>query len=354
MTYRVRGGEPLMTDRVRFAAIGLDHLHVVTMIQGLRAAGAECAGWVAREGDLGPLLAKLFADAPVHADPRAVLEDPSISLVLCAAAPDQRAGIACAAMRAGKDVLVDKPGAVSLAELAELRAVQAETGRRWVVYFSERLESRATVRACALIREGAIGEPLHVVGLGPHKLGLAPRPDWFFDPRRSGGILADLASHQVDQFLVCTGASEAEVAAAQVANRAHPERPGFEDVGELLLRSAGASGYARVDWHTPGGLPTWGDVRLTVVGTGGTLELRKNCDPAGREGGDHLFLVDGAGVRHLDCKADPLPFAGHLLADVADRGERAMPQAHAFRASELALRAQAQATRLGHLAVGGG
>ena len=67
----------------------------------------------------------------------------------------------------------------------------------------------------------------------------------------------------------------------------------------------------RVDWFTPDGLPTWGDGRLTILGTEGTIELRKYVDIAGRPGGDHLFLVDKKGVRHIDCSGtSTCPTAG--------------------------------------------
>ena len=253
-------------------------------------------------------------------------------------------------MRHGKDVLVDKPGAVSLAQLAELRAVRRETGRLYAIYFAERVENAATVRAAALVRDGAIGRPLHVIGIGPHRLGLVARPDWFYQRARTGGILADLGCHMVDQFLHLTGSRGAEVVSAQVANWAHPEHPELEDFGELLLRSEGSSGYARVDWFTPDGLDSWGDVRLAILGSEGTLEVRKNCDPAGREGANHLFLVDREGARHLDASGDALPFGPALLADVVERSETALPQEHCFTAMQIALEAQAQAARLGHLA----
>jgi hypothetical protein len=135
-----------------------------------------------------------------------------------------------------------------------------------------------------------------------------------------------------------------------VANYSHPEKPEFEDFGDLLLRAPSATGYARVDWYTPAGLGTWGDGRLFILGTEGGIEVRKNCDPAGREGADHLFLVDGEQTRHLDCREEPLPFAPALLRDVVERSETAMPQEHAFRVTEIALRAQLGAARLGHLA----
>jgi predicted dehydrogenase len=334
---------------VRFAVWGVDHIHAFSMAGMLAAAGGTFAAWCSDEGPLCDGFAKTFAAVERLDDPRRILEDESIALVACAAVPDRRAGAAARVLEHGKDCLVDKPGVVSLAELQRLRALQLASGRRWVVFFSERFGSAGTVRACELVRQGAIGRPVHVQGSGPHRLGLAPRPDWFFQRARYGGILADLGAHQADQFLVLTGARRARVTSAQVGNFAHPERPDFEDFGEMLLRSESATGFARVDWFTPDGLPSWGDVRLGVVGTEGTLEVRKNVDPAGREGGEHVFLTDREGTRHIGCAGEALPFAGDLLRDVAERSETAVPQAHVFAASELALQAQAAARPLGHL-----
>jgi predicted dehydrogenase len=329
---------------VRFAVLGVDHIHAFSMAQSLARAGGELAAF--HGGALAEPFARAFPAARAARGAREILEDAGIALVLIAAVPDARARLAVDAMRAGKDVLVDKPGAVTLDQLVELSRVQRETARHWAVYFSERIENPATVKAVALARAGAIGRPLHVESLGPHRLGLVPRPDWFWDRARSGGILADLASHAVDQFLCVTGATKADVVAAVVANHGQPERTAFEDFGELLLRTDAATGYARVDWYTPQGLPTWGDLRLFVVGSEGTLEVRKNLDVAGREGASHLFVVDTAGARHLDCVAEPLPFAAAFLRDVAERTQTALPSEHCVQASEIALRAQALALRL--------
>lgn len=325
---------------VRFAVVGVDHVHVFGMVGALREAGGVLASFHAFDAAQADGFARLFPDARRADDLRAVLEDRTLELVVCAAVPHRRAAIAVAALEHGKDVLVDKPAALDADELAALRAVQADTGRHFSVYFSERVASRATERALALVRAGAIGRPVAMTAFGPHQLGLVPRPDWFWDPARAGGILVDLASHPIDQFLCLFGADGAEVASARTANRANPEHPGFEDFGELLLRTPEASGYARVDWYTPAGLGTWGDGRLFVVGTEGTIEVRKQCDPAGRPGGDHLLLVDARETRYLDCSAEPLPFAADLLRDVRERSEAAMPSAHALRTCELALAAQ--------------
>jgi predicted dehydrogenase len=208
------------------------------------------------------------------------------------------------------------------------------------------------VKAGELVQAGAIGQVIQTIGLGPHRLNLPTRPEWFFQKARYGGILVDIASHQVDQFLYYSGAKQAEVVSAVVANYHHPDFPELEDFGEMLLRAENATGYMRVDWFTPDGLPVWGDGRLMILGTEGTLEVRKYIDLAGREGGSHLFLTTHQGVEYIDCKDLACPFGAQLLADISHRTQTAMAQDHVFLASELALKAEAAALRLGHLSEG--
>jgi predicted dehydrogenase len=249
------------------------------------------------------------------------------------------------AMEHGKDVMADKPGVTTLEQLAELRRVQAQTRRIFSVWYG-RLADRAITRAAALVKAGAIGRVIQTIGVGPHRMNPALRPAWFFERARYGGILCDLASHQADQFLFLTGSTRAEVVASQVGNVDHPQYPGLEDFGDMLLRGERATGYARVDWFTPAGLGTWGDGRMTIIGTDGFIETRQNVDIGGRPGGAHLFLVDQKETRHLDCSTEPLPYGSSLVADVLDRTETAMSQEHCFLATELALRAQAGAQRV--------
>jgi predicted dehydrogenase len=331
---------------LRAAAIGLDHPHVFGMAKAVVAAGAELVAYFPGEAPLAAAFAKLHPDARAAREAREVLEDPRIALVLGAGINSERAPLGIEVMRHGKDFFVDKPGVTELAQLEAVRRVQAETKRMYFVCFSERFESRATLRASELVRAGAIGRVIHTIGMGPHRLNAAQRPPWFFERARYGGILADIASHQMDQFLHFTGSRRARVVASQVANHHHPTWPELEDFGEALLEGDGASGYVRVDWFTPDGLPVWGDGRLVLLGTDGTIEVRKYVDPEGRPGGDHLFLVDGRGTRYVDCRAVELPLGRLLLDDVANRTETAMSQEHCFAACELALRAQAEARRL--------
>ncbi len=330
--------------------IGLDHAHIFGMTQTVVSAGAELVafhpGPEAQPSGLTAIFAKAHPRACAVSDPREILENEAIQLVLCAAVNADRAAIGVEVMRHGKDFMTDKPGVTDLAQLANVRAVQAETRRIYSVCFSERFENRATVRASELVAAGAIGRVLQTVGLGPHRINAPSRPAWFFERARYGGILCDIASHQVDQFLHFTGARDARVVASRIANHAHPQFPELEDFGELLLEGAGCSGYIRVDWFTPDGLASWGDGRLTILGSEGFIEIRKNVDLAGRAGGDHLFLVDRSGTQAIDCSGVRLPYGRQLLDDVRARSETAMSQEHCFRACELVLRAQAEARRL--------
>ncbi|MBA8795904.1 putative dehydrogenase [Friedmanniella endophytica] len=345
-------GRPL-----RFAAVGLDHAHIFGQIAGLLGAGCELVGLASDDPDaaVARQVRERWPDAPWVEDPQQLLEADDVDLVTTAGVPDRRAPIAITAMRHGKDVVTDKPGCTTFAQLDELRATVAETGRFWSVTFSERFGVRCVTRAGEIARSGRIGRVVQTLGLGPHRegdrghlAGGAGRPDWFYDENRFGGILVDIASHQIDQFLWFTGSERAEIGASTVANYTHPESPGFQDFGDLLLRSETATGYVRVDWFTPAGLPTWGDGRLFVLGTEGYLEMRKYVDIAGRDGGDHLFVVDANGTEHVDCSDAPLTYYDDVVADVRNRTETACPQAHTFEVMRLALEAQAHADRRGH------
>lgn len=340
-----------MTDLFKFAALGLDHRHVYGMAAGMIDAGCSFAGfWT--DGNPQPLqgFSKRFRDVPRHVDRQQILDDPEIKLVLISSAPDARADLAIEAMRHGKDVMTDKPGCISLAELERIRKTVAETGRIWSVNFSERFEVRAVTTATELVRQGRIGEVVQTIGIGPHRLNAATRPDWFFDNRLYGGILTDIASHQIDQFLHFANLDDAEIVHSAIGNFNNPVHAQFEDFGEINLTGGRAQAYIRVDWYTPDALPNWGDGRLFILGTDGYIELRKYVDVRGRDGTDHLFLVNGERCEYMDCSAAELPYSSDLARDVLERSETACSQRHTFKVSELALQAQSQAVRRGDLA----
>ena len=332
--------------KIKVGVIGINHSHIYAQVEAVQRGGGELVSFYAKEADLAAAFAKRFPQAARVGHEKEILENRDIQLVLSSAIPDERAPLGIRVMQHGKDYMCDKPGITTLKQLAEVRRVQAETRRIYSIMYSERLENRATIKAGELVKAGAIGRVVQTIGLGPHRMNPKTRAPWFFDGPRFGGILCDIGSHQADQFLYFTGSTRADIVAAQVGNVHYPQYPTFEDFGDVMVRGDGGAGYIRVDWFTPDGLATWGDGRLTILGTDGFIEIRKNIDIAGRTGESHLFLVDQKETRYIDCRDVPLPYGPQLVSDVLNRTETAMTQAHCFLATELILKAQAQAQRV--------
>ena len=331
-----------------FAAVALDHGHIFGQCKGLLEAGGELRYVFDPDAEKVEKFCKVFPQAAVLPSLDAVLDAPEIKLVTAAAVPSERGPLGLRVLDAGKDYFTDKTPFTTLEQLEAARRKTAETGRKYMVYYSERLHVEAAVRAGQLIEQGAIGRVVQVIGLGPHRSNPPSRPAWFWSREKCGGILTDIGSHQFEQFLHWTGAQSAEITNAAVANYRHKEFPEFEDWGEAnLTADNGATNYVRVDWLNPDGLRTWGDGRTFILGTAGYIELRKYLNVGADDEGDHLFLVDQKGEHHLRCHGEVgYPFFGALILDCLHRTEHAMTQAHTFRAAELALRAQAMARRI--------
>ncbi len=341
----------IVPNRIKFAVINIDHPHIYGMVDAIKRGGGELVALYAKQADLVDKFLKTYPEAKLAKSENEILEDPAIQLILSSGIPDERAPLGIKVMQHGKDYLSDKPGITSLEQLDEARKVQKETKRIFSIMYSERFENKATEKASQLVKAGAIGQVIQTVNLAPHRIangvgntGLSVRPDWFWDKKRYGGILTDIGSHQFDQYLHFTGSTEAEVLMSQTGNVHHPDKPLFEDFGDVMLSGNGGTGYIRVDWFTPDGLDTWGDGRLTILGTDGYIEVRKNTDIAsGLKGGNHLYMANKKEMVHIDCNNEILPFGPHLVDDIINRTETAMTQAHCFLATELALKAQKKA-----------
>ena len=344
-------GQVEAKDHVKFAVIGLDHNHIMGMTATLIRGGGELAAVYSTNQKALADFRKRFGDIKLAKSEDEILNDPSIKLVAGAAIPDQRAALGIRVMKHGKDYLTDKPGMISLEELAEVRKAIKETKRTYAILYSERLEVKAAVKAGELVKAGAIGKVVQTVNLAPHQInqpGSDARPDWFWDVKHYGGILCDIGSHQAEQFVYYTGSTVADVTASQVANVNHPDKPNFQDFGDMMLHGNGGAGYVRVDWFTPNGLGVWGDGRLFILGTEGYIELRKYADIAGRKGGNHLLIVDQKQTRYMDCSEVLLPFGPQFISDVVNGTHVAQDQEQALLATELVLKAQKKALRILH------
>jgi predicted dehydrogenase len=333
---------------IKFAVCGMSHDHIYGMVGAIQRGGGELvAAWGGEEDKLAAFT-KRFPNVRMVKTQDEILNDASIQLVLSSQIANERAPLGIKAMEQGKDFLSDKPGITTLEQLAAVRKTIAETKRMYAIMYSERLEVKAAVYAGVLVQQGAIGKVIQTINIAPHQVfqhggvagGGTGRPDWFWKPEQYGGILCDIGSHQVDQFLFYTGSTSADVVESQIANVRHSDHPEFQDFGDMVLRGNRGLGYVRLDWFTPDGLGTWGDGRLFILGTDGYIEIRKYTDVAVKAQGNNLFIVDGKQARYIDCSNMPLPFGPQFVSDVVNRTHTAQDQAQCLLAAELVIKAQ--------------
>jgi len=331
-----------------FAAIGLDHGHIYGMCNGLIEAGATLVKAYDKDKEKLTQFCNTYPDVKPALCEEEILDDTTIQLVASATVPCQRCPLGLRVLDYGKDYFADKPAITTFDQLNNAKEKVKQTRRKFFIYFSERLHVEAAVYAGELIKDGTIGKVLQVIGLGPHRLNPQTRPHWFFEKNCTGGILCDIGSHQIEQFLYYCGAKNAALLHSKVANYDNQQYPNFEDFGDAtLLADNGATHYLRVDWFTPDGLCAWGDGRTFILGTDGTIELRKYLDIARDKDCDHIYIADKKGERHLNVNGKVgFPFFGKLILDCINRTELAMPQTHTFLTMELALQAEASAIRL--------
>jgi len=337
---------------IKFSVCGMSHDHIYGMIGAVQRGGGVLVSAWAGEPDKLAMFKKRFPDVRIVATQDEIVNDKSIQLVLSSQIANERAPLGVRMMKAGKDFLSDKPGITTLEQLAAVRQTIAETGRIYAIMYSERLEVKAAVKAGELVQAGAIGRVIQTINIAPHQIvqghgdaggGSGGRPDWFWVPEQYGGILCDIGSHQVDQFLFYTASTEAEIVESQIANVAHPGHPRFQDFGDMVLRGNRGLGYVRLDWFTPDGLGTWGDGRLFILGTEGYIEVRKYTNVAVSKQGNNLFIVDQKQSRYIDCNNVNLPFGPQFVGDIVNRTHTAQDQTQCLLAAELVIKAQMNA-----------
>jgi predicted dehydrogenase len=339
---------------IKFGVCGMSHDHIYGMIGAVQRGGGELVAAWGGEPDKLAMFQRRFPDVKIVKTQEEIIEDPSLQLVLSSQIANERAPLGVKVMQSGKDYLSDKPGITTLEQLAEVRKTIAETKRIYGIMYSERLEVKAAVYAGKLVQQGAIGKVIQTINIAPHQIfqragnagGGSGRPDWFWNDVQFGGILCDIGSHQIDQFLYYTGSTDAEVVASQIANVRHPEHPHFQDFGDMMLRGNKGLGYVRLDWFTPEGLGTWGDGRLFILGTDGYIEVRKYTNVAVSKQGNNLFIVDKNAARYIDCNNRPLPFGAEFVADIVNRTHNAQDQTECLLAAELSIKAQKNATQV--------
>lgn len=332
-----------------FSVTRLDHGHIYGMCNALIEAGGTLKYvWDPQPERLENFI-KTYPQAIAAQSEEQILQDKETLLVAAAAVTSERGPLGLRVMECGKDYFTDKAPFTAMAQLNAAKEKVKETGRKYMVYYSERLHVEGAILAGYMVDAGEIGRVVSVSGFGPHRLMAANRPKWFFEKEKYGGILCDIGSHQIEQYLHFAGEEDARIVSSRIGNFNHPEYPGLDDFGDCMITGAkGTANYFRVDWFTPDGLRTWGDGRTLIVGTEGFIEIRKYIDLAApTPGGNHVYLVNGKGEKHIDATGmTGYPFFGALILDCLNRTENAMTQAHAFKAAELCLLAQEKAVTI--------
>ena len=332
----------------RFSVIGLDHGHIYAMVNGLIEAGAEVVAVADSDAARAEDFCRRYPGAVVSTEDD-ILADSSIQLIASAIRPDKRAALGIRAMESGKHYFCDKPGMLRMEDIQKVREVCMATGRKYMVYFGERVHVEGAVYAERLIKEGRIGRVVAINIMAPHRLNAPTRPEWFFDPERNGGILVDIGSHQYEQLLAYTGSRKAEVRYSAKGNKNTKDHPEFEDFGEAVIETeSGASCFVRVDWFTPDGLGAWGDGRVFIIGTEGTIEIRKYINVAESRTGDHVYIVDREGERHEEVTGKTgFPFFGEFILDCINGTDTAMDEEHVLESMRLAIEADEKAEKTG-------
>ena len=163
-----------------------------------REVGAEVSYLVSRRADASLQDAP---DARTVTDLEVVLGDPSVDIVtICTPTPTHRE-FAVASLRAGKNVLLEKPMALAVDDAeAIVKAARESAGVLMVGHVVRFFD--AYVRVRELVEAGAVGHPFHVRA---ERMIAPPDTPWWFDEEQSGGVAVDLGIHDLDQANLLLG-----------------------------------------------------------------------------------------------------------------------------------------------------
>jgi predicted dehydrogenase len=183
---------------------------------GHRRLGTLPPGSLKYACDLDEERARLLAAAATNcaptADLEAVLRDSEVDVIIVAAANAALAPIALRAVKAGKHVLLEKPGAISSAELAEIESAAAVSKALVRIGYNQRFHPGFR-KAYQLIQQEDLGEVMFIRGRYGHGGRVGYDREWRMDPARSGGgelidqgvHLIDLATSFLGEFVAIDG-----------------------------------------------------------------------------------------------------------------------------------------------------
>ncbi len=257
---------------VRLAIAGLRHPHIETIIDEARQrTDVELVAIAERDPAVrAEYGAKL--QVPDFADHNEMFATTAIDVVGIGAINAHRGPIAADALRAGLHVIADKPLCTSLDQLADIESAWRSGDRLLSIAFEKRFYP-PTLALGSLVAGRELGRLAIIAASAPHKLTRSRRPNWMFDHNAYGGVINDLAVHDIDLLLHFSGAKSGRLQAF-ARNTGNTDRPEFQDTAIVTMSTDdGLLATLEVHWLSPEAAPYHGDYRMRLVGTEGTAEL---------------------------------------------------------------------------------
>lgn len=127
-----------------------------------------------------------------------LIADPAVDIVLCATPNDVHKDIVIRALQAGKNVVCEKPVALSVADFDDMVAAAQQAGKLFTVHQNRRWDvDYLAIRG--LIASGEIGAPLNIESRVHGSRGIPS--DWRCHKPYGGGMILDWGVHLIDQML---------------------------------------------------------------------------------------------------------------------------------------------------------
>ncbi len=239
-----------------------------------------------------------------------------------------------AAAEHGCHIISEKPLATTLEDPATLKKAVDDNGVKICAMFQTRTWSPFLAARQAVV-DGKIGEPVLVFAQKSYPWGT--RDDYYRERKTYGGTIPWVAIHALGFASFCSGKGYKRVSAMH-SNYCHPDYPGAEDNGGILLElTGGGTGIVSFDYLRPKGegvQRAHGDDRLRIVGTEGIVEI---VDDATR-----TVLMTPTEVIDLPLP-EPRDLFGEFVSSIRGTGECIVTAEESFGITEVALKARESA-----------
>jgi len=258
---------------IKIAMAGLAHGHGTGFLEeALKLDGVTVTGFFDNENAQNTIDASGKFNAPIFDDFDELINCSGANTLLTAAINAEKADIIVKAIDAGLNIIADKPLVTTIDDLLSItEALDRNKNVKLYLMLTERYNP-VLVTAKALIEAGEIGSAVNIINMRPHRLSPNERPAWMFNSTLYGGIINDLAVHDIDIATWLAGSDVDEILAAVTSNRRFADITDFNDNGEIMLKlKNGCIAFLLESWLTPDKYPYHGEMKFIIHGTHGQI-----------------------------------------------------------------------------------